>query len=264
MAFIAAAVLLWSAADEATARLSALTRSHRGVPAASPWRDPGPHLSSLLRRWPAGRWINARWEQAAERFRGARRAAAWRKASIALCQGIVAELATGRPPGEALARTAATLDCPAPGLLRPVIAAARDGGDVPHALAGAAPAQGGEGLLRLAACWHVGPAVGTGLTPLLERVTAALRDSESHRSEVTAQLAAPRATARLLAALPALGLLLGTALGLHPLGFLLGTPAGLTCLALGVTLTITGLMWTHRLTLRALPTDTPTRQWRTE
>ncbi|MFC6087546.1 type II secretion system F family protein [Sphaerisporangium aureirubrum] len=204
-----------------------------------------------------GRWLTARWEKAAERFGGGGQAKAWRKASIDLCQGIVAELSTGRTPGEALVRAATGLDCPDPRVLQPVTAVARDGGDIAVALARAAPAQGGEGFLRLAACWRVGPVVGGGMTALIERVTAALRDAESHRSEVAAQLAGPRATARLLAALPVLGLLLGTALGLHPHTFLLSTPAGLSCLAIGLTLTATGLLWTHRLTLRATTTPSP-------
>lgn len=256
MGLIVTAVLLWSAAGEAAARLCALNRTRGGATIASPWRDPGAYLRSLLRRRSAGRQIYARWEQVTGRFGATRRCAAWRKASIALCQGIVAELAVGRPPGDALARTLDGLDCPDPDLLHPVIAAARDGGDVPTALTRAASPHGTEGLRRLAACWQVGPTVGTGLTALLERVIAGLRDSESHRAEVAAQLAAPRATARLLAALPVLGLLLGTALGLRPFAFLLNVPAGLACLALGVTLTAAGLLWTHHLTLRTLSADT--------
>ncbi|GAA1271661.1 hypothetical protein GCM10009677_25820 [Sphaerisporangium rubeum] len=256
MGLIVAATLMWSTAGEAAARLRALNRSRDGAMITSSWRDPGAHLRTLLRRRPAGRRIHARWEQFTGRFGATRRRAAWQKASIAVCQGIVAELAVGRPPGDALARTLTDLDCPDPELLHPVIAAARDGGDVPAALTDAAAPHGTEGLRRLAACWQVGPTVGTGLTALLERVIAALRDSASHRAEVASQLAAPRATARLLAALPALGLLLGTALGLRPFAFLLHTPAGLACLSLGVTLTTAGLTWTHHLTLRALATDT--------
>ncbi|MFD0528964.1 type II secretion system F family protein [Kitasatospora arboriphila] len=61
------------------------------------------------------------------------------------------------------------------------------------------------------------------------------------------ELAGSRATVALLAALPVFALLLGTALGAHPLSTLLHTPAGLACLAVGAVLETTGLLWTARI-----------------
>jgi tight adherence protein B len=181
----------------------------------------------------------------------ARRAQAWRRASIELCQALSAELSAGRTPGEALTRAVSAVDLPDPEALRPVLAAARDGGDVSRALMSVAPAQGGEGLVRLAACWDVGVSAGAGLAAVVERVGSALRTAQAHRQEVAAQLAGPRATARMLAALPALGLLMGAALGMRPLDFLLGGVPGLLCLTSGIALDACGLWWTHRMAVRA-------------
>ncbi len=181
----------------------------------------------------------------------ARRAQAWRRASIELCQALSAELSAGCTPGEALTRAISVVDVPDPEALRPVLAAARDGGDLSRALMAAAPAQGGEGLVRLAACWDIGVSAGAGLVAVVERVGSALRTAQAHRQDVTAQLAGPRATARMLAALPLLGLLMGAALGMRPLDFLLDGIPGLICLTGGIALDACGLWWTHRMAAHA-------------
>ncbi|MET8000613.1 type II secretion system F family protein [Nonomuraea glycinis] len=222
----ALAVWLWTGPEPAELRLHRLT-ARKG----DPWRH------SLRRLLP--------------RPSPARRAQAWRRASIELCQALSAELSAGRTPGEALTRAVSAVDLPDPEALRPVLAAARDGGDVSRALVSAAPAQGGEGLVRLAACWDIGVSAGAGLAAVVERVGSALRTAQAHRQDVAAQLAGPRATARMLAALPALGLLMGAALGMRPLGFLLGGVPGLLCLTSGIALDAGGLWWTHRMAVRA-------------
>ena len=99
----------------------------------------------------------------------------------------------------------------------------------------------------LAAAWRVGAERGGTLATVLDGLAAALRDEETQRQEITTQLAGPRATARLLAALPLLGSVMAAALGSDPAAFLLGTPAGLGCLAAGLTLNLVGFWWTHRL-----------------
>ena len=63
--------------------------------------------------------------------------------------------------------------------------------------------------------------------------------------------AGPRATARLLAGLPFLGLIMAAVLGADPLAFLFGTLPGLACLLAGVGLNATGALWTHRLARNA-------------
>jgi tight adherence protein B len=147
--------------------------------------------------------------------------------------------------------TAASHDVPGVEHLAAVAAAPH--GDVVQALRATAELPGGAGLRRLAACWQVSERSGSGLASSVSRLTATLRDEEQVRREVAAQLAGPRATAVLLALLPAFGLAMGSALGADPLDVLVRTPLGLGCLALGLMLETAGLLWTARITRSAEP-----------
>ncbi len=165
---------------------------------------------------------------------------------IALCGALAGEVRAGHQPGEALLRAAR--DCGGPvDAQATVLAAARFGGDVPGALEVAARQPGGEGLRGLAACWRVAVDQGAGLAAGLDRLAAALRAERDQRSDLRAQLAGARATAVMLAGLPALGLLIGTALGAEPLHVLLHTAAGLGCLVVGGVLEGLGLWWVLRI-----------------
>jgi tight adherence protein B len=167
-------------------------------------------------------------------------------AVIALCGALAGEVRAGRQPGEALLRAAQ--DSGGLGEAQAaVVAAARFGGDVPGALAAAARQPGAEGLLGLAACWRVAVDQGAGLAAGLDRLEAALRAERDQRADLHAQLAGARATTVLLAVLPALGLLLGSAMGAAPLHVLLHTGAGLGCLAIGSAFEIAGLWWAVRI-----------------
>ncbi|MEU6097500.1 type II secretion system F family protein [Streptomyces sp. NPDC047079] len=168
------------------------------------------------------------------------------EAVIALCVSLAGEVRAGRQPGEALLRAAR--DSGGLGEAQAaVLAAARFGGDVPGALAVAARQPGADGLSGLAACWRVAVDRGAGLAAGLDRLEAALRAERDQRADLRAQLAGARSTAVLLAGLPVLGLLLGTALGAHPLHVLLHTGAGLACLVTGGVLESTGLWWALRI-----------------
>ena len=186
-------------------------------------------------------------------LRRVRRAAEARRAGerrgdavIALCAALAGEVRAGRQPGEALQRAARDSE----GLgeaQAAVLAAARFGGDVPKALAVAARQPGADGLLGLAACWRVAVDQGAGLAAGLDRLEGALRAERDQRADLRAQLAGPRATAVMLAGLPALGLLLGAALGADPLHVLLHTGAGLGCLLVGGVLEGVGVWWVLRI-----------------
>lgn len=175
---------------------------------------------------------------------GRRRATARRARALDTAAALAAELRAGQPVRDALARAAQSHRppvCPA------AAAAAVWGGDVPAALRADARATGLPLLRGLAACWEVGESSGAGLAAAVERLVASARSGEEVRVALEAQLAAPRATARLLATLPAIGVLLGTLLGADPLGWLLGGGLGSVCLALGLLLTVLGLVWTGRI-----------------
>ncbi|WP_373287250.1 type II secretion system F family protein [Streptomyces lacrimifluminis] len=165
---------------------------------------------------------------------------------IALCGALAGEVRAGRQPGEALLRAAR--DSGGLGEVQAsVLAAARFGGDVPGALAAAARQPGAEGLLGLAACWRVAVDQGAGLAAGLDRLEGALRADRDQRADLRAQLAGARSTAVMLAGLPVLGLVLGTALGADPLHVLLHTGAGLGCLLVGGALEGAGLWWALRI-----------------
>ncbi|WP_369242679.1 type II secretion system F family protein [Streptomyces sp. R21] len=167
-------------------------------------------------------------------------------AVIALCGALAGEVRAGRQPGEALLRAAR--DSGGLGEAQAVVlAAARFGGDVPSALTDAARQPGADGLVGLAACWRVAVDRGAGLAAGLDRLEGALRAERDQRADLRAQLAGSRSTAVMLAGLPVLGLLLGTALGADPLHVLLHTGAGLGCLLVGGVLEGVGMWWALRI-----------------
>ncbi len=171
-----------------------------------------------------------------------RRGAERRRAAVReACDVVVAELRAGHSPGHALEAAGAVL----PELMQ-VATTGRMGGDVPAALR-AVQRSGEESLGRLAVAWSVAATSGAGLAGVLDRIAGGLREEEALRNEVAAQLAAPRASARVLAVLPLLGLALGTGVGADPVGFLLGSPYGWLCLVAAAVLTAAGLAWVERL-----------------
>ena len=178
-----------------------------------------------------------------------------RVAVVDLCAALAGELRSGAPLLDALERAA---QVPAAGevIVPHALQTARSGGDVAQALREDAGAAGAEGLRALAACWEIALGSGAALAPALSRLMRGLRAEQTHRRDLSATLAAPRATARLLALLPTVGILMGTGLGVDPLGLLLGTPVGALLLATGGGLALLGLVWTDRLARAADPATT--------
>lgn len=176
---------------------------------------------------------------------GRARAARRREDTIEAVGALAAELQAGQPVRSALLRAFA--DAP---VAPRALAAARWGGDVAAALAADADALGQPVLRSLAACWSVAEGSGAGLAAAVDRMVVTARAAEAVRTQLQAHLAAPRATSRMLAGLPLIGLVMGMALGGDPLAWLVSTPAGLGCLTLGIGLTLAGLAWTRRIALR--------------
>ncbi|MEU9701412.1 type II secretion system F family protein [Streptomyces sp. NPDC047981] len=168
-------------------------------------------------------------------------------AVVDLCGAVAAELRAGRQPARALRFAVRATGALGPREEAEVLAAARFGGDVALALRRAARRDGADGLAGLAACWQVAVDGGAGLAAGLDRLEAALREHRDQRERLRAQLAGAWATVAVLAVLPAVGLVLGTALGARPLHVLLHTPVGLGCLAVGAALEAAGLWWAARI-----------------
>ena len=173
---------------------------------------------------------------------GARRNRARVREAIA---AVAAELRAGQPVRQALERGCAPAD-----VARRARGALEWGGDIPDALRADAASPGCELLGSVAACWSVAEGRGAGLASALERLVDADRAADEVRAQLDAHLAAPRATARMLATLPLLGLVMGMAFGGDPLGWLLGSLPGRACLLAGLALIGLGLFWTSRIVAR--------------
>jgi tight adherence protein B len=183
----------------------------------------------------------------AARVRSRQHRARGRQAVREALAEVVADMRAGQPPARALSRALAErAPCPAPR----TYAASRWGGDVVESLQADSRSSGQPVLAAAAACWSVASAHGAGLADSLDRVVQQDRRAEEVRRQLEAHLAAPRATARMLALLPLLGLGLGIAVGGDPLGWLLRTAWGWGCLIVGLGLTVLGLAWAGRIVSR--------------
>ena len=162
------------------------------------------------------------------------------------CSELAALLRAGHPPGRALQLVAA--DDP---VFAEPAAHAAVGGDLMAALQRMAERPGCRGLLGLAAAWRVAERTGASMTACLDELAIGLAAERELRRTVDTELAAPRLTGRLLGFLPAVGLILGYAVGGDPVGYLIGSPPGLVCLGSGISLAVAGVVWTEKLADRA-------------
>jgi tight adherence protein B len=165
-----------------------------------------------------------------------------RTAVVDACEAMLGELVAGQPPTQALARAGEAWP-----ELAPAAGAARLGADVPAALRALAVRPGAGALERLAGAWQLCAGTGSGLAAALEQVVATLRAEHEVVLAVRAELAAARATARLLAVLPLVVLVAAHGIGGSPWQFLLATVPGQICLGVGVTLGVAGVTWLERI-----------------
>lgn len=107
-------------------------------------------------------------------------------------------------------------------------------------------------LRRLSAGVRLSARTGCSLASVLAAVEDDLRARRRHRLELRAATAGPRASAMLLAALPLLGLAMGSGVGADPWGVLTTTPTGQVLLVAGVALECAGLAWSRALVRRAV------------
>lgn len=155
-----------------------------------------------------------------------------------VCDLIASELAAGRPTDHALDEAAAAWPA-----MRRVADVSRLGGDVPAAFREVAQTPGAGALRLLAAAWTVSQRTGGGLAAATRRVADAVRRDQATQRLVAGELASARATARLVACLPLVALLMGSGAGADPWSFLLRTPWGLASLSLGLAIGYIGLWW---------------------
>jgi tight adherence protein B len=171
-------------------------------------------------------------------------------AAIEVTVALAAELRAGRTSAEALAAVAEIA-----GPLRPALEAAHVavvlGADAAQELSRAADLPGAEGLRGVSAAWAVSTSAGGRVAVVLERLSEAMDSDAELRQELAAVMAGPRATMTLLAALPALGLALGQAIGAHPLQLLVHRPLGWGLLGAAAVLDAIGVVVTQAIARRA-------------
>lgn len=106
-------------------------------------------------------------------------------------------------------------------------------------------------VVRLVGGWRLAMRCGLPLTGLIEGVTAVAQEQVDALDARRAEVAGPRLSGWVLAALPAMGLLLGTGMGADPLALLVASSgAGPLLLIVGCALTCAGLLWSARIVRR--------------
>ncbi len=105
----------------------------------------------------------------------------------------------------------------------------------------------GSALLRLRMGWLLSRRHGIAFTPLIDGLAAELTEVLASDSRRAGEVAGPRVSAYVMAALPVMGLLLGSGMGADPVGVLLGSTVGRVLLVVGVLLTCAGLLWSARI-----------------
>lgn len=149
-------------------------------------------------------------------------------------------IAAGVPPSEALVDAAGH---PAPG---------RRHGTPPRLRRGRERAVVVDhGVAAVAAAWTMAEQAGAALSPALRGAATALRDRAESGRDVSTALAGPRATARLMAWLPLVGVAMAYMIGIDVVGTLAGGPLGWGVAVAGAALMAAGRGWTTRLVREA-------------
>ena len=166
---------------------------------------------------------------------------------------LVGELRVGAHPVAAFEVAASEVDGAVADSLRGVAARARLGADVAAGLASfAASSRLPAHWERLALFWRLAQTHGLAIATLMRAAHRDIVERERFSARVDAGMAGARTTAAVLACLPLLGIALGQLIGADPLGFLLSGGVGGWLLVGGVTLACCGLVWSDRITGRAL------------
>lgn len=180
---------------------------------------------------PVARWLRHRRVREIARRR--------RSAAVAeACLVIGSELAAGGSTRRAMQAAAQEW----PELFGPAAGRLSMGGRPAPALRAAAEQPGAEAMTAVAAAWEVAEESGARAAVVLRVVADTVRDEAAVRHEAEAQLATVRTTARMLAALPLITLVVFSG-GLEPVWFLLRNPYGVACLAGASVLLALGLAW---------------------
>jgi tight adherence protein B len=108
---------------------------------------------------------------------------------------------------------------------------------------------------QLEAIWQLSMASGGAMSSAIESLGEAFRATSRHEREIELAFAGPKATAKLVAWLPAAGLLLAQLFGFDPLNAIFSNPVAFGCLILGALLLIGGHRWSKSIIQKAKPSE---------
>jgi tight adherence protein B len=169
------------------------------------------------------------------RRRAERRAARTAPDLLVVLDMVAAQVRAGAEPGAAWAAAVEVSRADLPGH------------DPVEALQSLSSSEVASGAAAAAAAWRLARRTGAPLADLLGSVCASVRADREDHAFLEAAVAGPRATVRLLLALPLAGVGLGQLVGARPLHVLFGTGAGRVCGGAGALLLVIGLVWMHAL-----------------
>ncbi len=166
---------------------------------------------------------------------------------------LIGELRVGAHPVAAFDVAAREVEGRVAESLRGVAARARLGADVAAGLRSfAASSNLPAHWQRLALYWGLAQTHGLPIATLMRAAHRDVVERERFSARVDAGMAGARTTAAVLAGLPVLGIGLGQLIGADPVSLLLSGGAGGWLLVAGVTLACCGLVWSDRITGRAV------------
>lgn len=105
----------------------------------------------------------------------------------------------------------------------------------------------------LAAAWRVATESGSPLSPCLRSLAASFRALGETQRDLQIAFAGPAATAKMVMALPVVGVLFGITLGFDTVHVLFATVPGLVCMTAGASLMVAGSLWNRAMIMGARP-----------
>jgi len=108
-------------------------------------------------------------------------------------------------------------------------------------------------LDQLEAIWSLAMSSGGTVSVAIEALGEAFRATARHARDVELAFAGPKATAKLVAWLPAAGLLAAQLFGLAPVDAILTNPLAFGCLLMGALLLMAGHRWSKSIISKATP-----------
>ncbi|QQY15998.1 pilus assembly protein TadB [Cutibacterium avidum] len=121
------------------------------------------------------------------------------------------------------------------------------GGSVPDALIATARQPGMSGLVPLAHAWQLAATTGAPLAPAAKSVAEGTARRARLQATLDSELAAARASGRIMGLLPFVGLLMGHLVGARPTVFLTTAWLGRACLVGATLLACVGVLWSEAL-----------------